>query len=794
MTRYLIITQLLLLFALTTLIGQNQIIGKIIDENSNSPLEYATISVINTANNEVVNGGITNENGEFLVETKLADFHIQITYLGYESIELKNNQITKSPNKQIDLGMIRLKPDQETLDEVTVVAEKSQTVFQLDKRVFNVGKDLSTSGGSALDVLNNVPSVDVNMEGAITLRGSTGVQILINGKPSVLTSGNSNTLGTITAAMIEKVEVITNPSAKYDAEGTTGIINIILKKDERKGFNGSISLNTGVPNNHSVGLSINQRTEKFNLFGQLGAGKRTFLSNYSGLTINRRSTSQNELRSTGEAEKNEEFYNLLLGADFLINKYNVITLSGHLGYEIEDEFSDTYYDLSTPEENLLQSFSRNEVTEGRNPKYHYELQYKKTFKNNEERSLMASAIGSFFGKEQPSQFVNETSFGDAPGFQQQSNSDFSNASYVFQTDYVHPINEKTTFETGIKYQLNVNKNDYEVLDFENGIWVNNPNFTNEFNFDQAVIGLYATYAYEWEKFGVKAGLRLEDTRVDVSLITTGENSNQNYTNAFPSIHASYKFQDQFSVQLGYSRRIQRPSGWDLNPFSTIRDNLNLSIGNPNLQPEFTDAYELTAISTWDKVSLSGAVFHRKTNNVVNNVLTVIDSLAITSPQNVGLSENTGIEINGKYDPFEWLSLLMDANWVYFQRSGSLENDLFDFSNTRWESRFTSKLNLPNNWDIEVRARYQSAYQGIITNLEDVFFMDLGIRKKILRGRGVLNFSVRDLFNSRKFIEEADQPTFYRLDASRWNVRSFVLGFSYSFGKGEAMEYSGRKLF
>ena len=216
-------------------------------------------------------------------------------------------------------------------------AERSTTEFQLDKRVFNVGQDLSSTGASALDVLNNVPSVTVNIEGQILLRGTGGVQILINGKPSVLTSDGGNALGTITADMIESIEVMTNPSAKYNAEGTSGIINIVLKKEEKKGVNGSVSLNTGVPNNHSLGFSLNKRTEKFNLFSQIGVGKRTMPEDFE--TINRNTNTGDEVLSVGDVEKNEKFFNLILGTDYYFNDRNVITVSGNYAFEGEEENS-----------------------------------------------------------------------------------------------------------------------------------------------------------------------------------------------------------------------------------------------------------------------------------------------------------------------------------------------------------------------------------------------------------------------------------------------------------------------
>jgi len=235
-------------------IGQEliKISGKVTDASSGAPLEYATVSAYSRSDDSLLTGVVTDGEGNFGLEVQQREFYLKVSYLGYLELTFKEFEITANA---LNVGVLKVQPNHQMLDELVVTGEKSVTTFQLDKRVFNVGKDLGSAGGNAFDVLTNVPSVDVNIEGEVSLRGNTNVQILINGKPSVITSGNA--LGTISADMIEKVEVITNPSAKYDSEGTTGIINIVLKKGDMKGLNGSITANTGLPNNHSFGLSLN---------------------------------------------------------------------------------------------------------------------------------------------------------------------------------------------------------------------------------------------------------------------------------------------------------------------------------------------------------------------------------------------------------------------------------------------------------------------------------------------------------------------------------------------------------
>jgi hypothetical protein len=374
------------------------ITGQVIDESSSRPVEFATIVIYNRVDDKMLTGVTTDLDGKFEASVEEKDVKLEISFIGYQNRLIEQVEFVDGTAQ---LGKLTLSQDAQTLEEVVVRAEKSTTEFRLDKRVFNVGQDLSTSGASAFEVLNNVPSVNVNIEGEVTLRGAGGVQILINGKPSVLTNEQGNALGTITAEMIEKVEVITNPSAKYEAEGTSGIINIVLKKEEKRGINGSISLNTGIPDNHSVGISLNRRTEKLNLFTQLGAGYRSFPRDRRN--INRNNATNTEILAEGEEFRNEGFYNLILGADYYINENNIITLSGSAALELEDQPSATFFEVFE-NGNLVQSWDRTEVTEATNPKYQYELQYKRNFTDDEDHQLLFSAIGNFFGKDQSSEF------------------------------------------------------------------------------------------------------------------------------------------------------------------------------------------------------------------------------------------------------------------------------------------------------------------------------------------------------------------------------------------------------
>ena len=763
-----------------------EITGSLIENNSSQPIPYATVVVKDKITKQNITGIISDDNGKFMVLSPTPNFYLEISFMGFETKTITEFKIQGG---KTNIGALKLIPDNQKLNEIVVTAQTSKTTFKLDKRVFNVGKDFSTSGASALEVLNNVPSVNVSIEGDVSLRGSAGVQILINGKPSVLADQSSNALGTITADMIESIEVITNPSAKYEASGTAGILNIILKKEEKRGWNGSVSANTGSPDNHSLGLSINRRTDDFNFFAQMGAG-------YRSLAQNAENTNQNliideVILSHGKEFRNETFFNITLGTDYHINAFNVLTLSGNFAYEIEDQPSAYQFRILDTNDALISSWSREENTAATNPKYQFELNYKKQFETNKEHSLQVSALGSFFGKDQESKFINTLITGADITNAQQTETDFQQADYTFKADYVNPLTEIYTIETGVQYVINDVGNDFEVRDLVDESYVINENLTNNFDWKQNVLGLYVTTAYEKGKFGVKLGLRVEQTDLKTLLTTTNERNAQNYTNVFPSFHSSYKISDNTSIQAGYSRRIFRPRLWDLNPFFNIRNNFNIRAGNPNLQPEFTDSYELTSIYKIGKASLSSSLYYRYTTQVVERISTFEDNVTFSSPENIGTNSSVGFEMNGKFSPNKWLTLTGDFNLNYFDRIGTFENQDFDFSGSQWSSRMGSKIGLPADIDIEFTGNYQSGFETVQGEQSGYASLDLGVRKKIFKGKVILNLGVRDLFKSRIQERFVNQPTFESY-SFRQRGRFITFGISYGFGKGEAMTYSGRR--
>ena len=764
-----------------------EITGSVVESVSKDPVPYASVVVRTLSEDKVITGTTTGEDGTFLLRVNHQDFWLEISFMGFETLRIDSLSIR---NGNMNLGVISLKENTQRLNEVEVSAERSRVEFKLDKRVFNVGQDIASTGVGALDVLNKVPSVNVDIEGQVTLRGNSGVQILINGKPSVLSDDGSNLLSTLTADMIERIEVITNPSAKYEAEGSSGIINIVLKKEEKKGFNGSISANTGIPANHSIGVSLNRRTENFNFFTQLGGGYRS-LPRY-GESTNLDLVDSTEVKSEGIEYRNEKFFNITLGTDYHINDLNVITLAGSFAFEDEQQPSETDFWIRDSEDQLISQYRRKETTTAGNPKYQYDLQYKKEFADHEDHTLQFSTLGSFFGKSQSSEFVNIPLEGILLDPDQRTETDFYQRDFIFKLDYVQPFSDRWTIEAGAQYEINDVGNDYAVYNEDgNGNFRVDSNLTNNFEYDQEVLGVYATGAFEGDHWGLKLGARVENTFLNTYLVTTDEANQQNYANLFPSAHTTYKFSPRFSLQAGYSRRIYRPRLWDLNPFFNIRNNYNIRRGNPDLLPEFADSYELTAVLLFEKASLNASVYNLYTTDVIERVSFLENNVNITMPVNIGTRNQTGLELNGKYTPNDWFTINGDFNYGVFIRNGDFGDQNFDFTGDQWFVKMTTRFKLPASFEVELTGDYQSSYLTVQGEVSGFAFADIGIRKKLWKGKAVINLGVRDIFASRIRENIISQPTYYLYDFSQ-RGRFVTLGVSYSFGKGEAMTYSGRR--
>lgn len=782
---------LLSLFVFLTLSVSAQkllVTGKVMEQESNKPLSFSTIRIFDLEE-KLLNGNLSNELGEFSIEIPSLEFYLEVDYIGYQTIKTEVYRVAKDA-KRFSVGELKMNLGSNSLDEVTVTAEKSQMEFTLDKRVFNVGKDLSSLGGNAADILVNIPSVTVDPDGAIKLRGSGNVRILIDGQPSGLVSFKGGAgLKQLQASMIDRVEVITNPSARYEAEGMAGIINIILKKDRKTGFNGSYEVVLGLPANYGLAANINYRQKKINFFVNYAlsfTNTPSWASTFQNRTVGEQLYI---LRQRDEGSVTGLNNNIRGGLDYFFNENSILTASylfsrSDGGRTVDLVYEDFLGSLSNP----TAVSTRSQVEDEIEPISEYVLNYKRTF---EKEGHVLSAQFRFLDHwENSDQVFTENFFGvdgktvlRRPSVQKSINDEFEKQ-YLFQLDYTQPFAKKGKFEAGVRSSFRDMVNDYEVTDEqENGTFVPLPEFVNYFVYDENIHAAYGILGNEGTKVSYQVGARLEWTDVQTELRDTKEVNPRNYMNLFPSAHLSYHLGKENSLQLSYSKRVRRPVYNDLSPFMTFRDSRNFFSGNPDLNPEFSDVVELGHLKYFEKASISSAIYYRNTVGLIDRIRTLNEvGFATTRPENLNSEKAIGGDITADFKPYKWWKMDWNLNVFNAKIDGSNIQEDYKAQTTTWFTRYNSRFTLKNGLDIQLRLNYDAPRLAAQGSRKAIAYADLAASKEILKGGGRLNLSVSDIFNSRISRYTNFGSGFVTDGESQGRLRQVNLTFNYKFNQ------------
>ncbi|WP_370476272.1 outer membrane beta-barrel protein [Tamlana flava] len=780
--------------------------GKVVDAETKEPLEYATIAFFNKEKNKIIEGGITNVNGEFSIPITSGLYDVTIEYISYKKITLSNKNLNQDEN----LGIISLEINLEALDEVEVIAERTTVEIKLDKKIYNIGKDLTTAGGTVSDALNNVPSVSVDIEGGISLRGNENVRILINGKPSAMAGfGDTSVLSQLPAEAIERVEVITSPSARYDAEGTAGILNIILRQKETLGFNGSLNLTLGNPDNAGVSANINYRTEKYNLFSNLGF--RYFSSprnSFSDTEYFNADVDFDRIIEDEDVERLNRNYNASLGMEYFLSKKT--SLTGTFFYRYGEDrdtginFSDRYNSGSFDEQ-TRRIEKQNE--DGNN--YQFALNYITKF-DNEGHELTADIQIESGSEEQFTDYNEDYIFTNktAPEpFQiEYITQNEDEKEYLFQVDYVKPIGENSRFEAGYRGNFENSVTNYllEQENLDTGNLEVNDALSNIFDYSENVNAFYTQYGTKFGEFSFLLGLRLENTQLKGKIdsrLTSAEleafygfpiktDFNNNYLGLFPTVNLIYNLSgnsddSEESITLGYNRRINRPRGWFINPFPSRSSRTRVFQGNPNLSPVFASAFDLGYLKRWDKLTLTTSVYYQYETDSFERIeentgAQTSDGIDIirTIPVNLSTNKRTGTELGLLYNPNKWLRLNSSFNFFQFNTEGEFNGKDYGAKNTSWFARFSSKVTLPSKIDWQTNVFYRAARQSAQGENQGIFSLDLAFSKEIFKDNATISLNVRDLLNSRKRKSLTTTEFFERYSESQWRQRQINLSFIY----------------
>ena len=686
------------------------ITGKVVDRETNQPLEYATITLKNNNRPDLIQGGITDAEGNFRIESFPGQYDINIEFISFATY--RQNSVSIESN--LNLGTIALEIDTNELEEVELIGEQTQVEIRLDKRIYNVGKDITVRGGSVADVLGNIPSITVDVEGNIALRGNNNVRILINGKPSGLVGiSGPNGLRQLPSESIEKVEVITSPSARYDAEGTGGILNIILKKQERSGFNGNFNINGGVPETFRGTATVNWKTKKLNLFSTNTIGRRTSISN--GLSENEYFNGEDTnsyLFEKGKTNRERDQLFLSLGAEYFINDSSSFTLNGF--FRDNEGINDgvvTINELNAKGGNPISTNERRQYEPEFDESFQISGLYEKKF-NDKGHELSATYQ---YEESAEDELAEITSLQTFPFIRindnEEVNTKESQKRILAQVDYVYPLDENTQVELGYRGTFNTIETDYEVVFIENNIPTIDTDLTNVLVYKEYVNAAYAQFGKKIDQFSILLGLRMEDSNIVIDQRTTSDYTNKRYTNLFPTVNLSYEIDEKESLTLGYAKRIRRPRGFFLNPFPSRNSVTNFFQGNPDLNPASTGSFDLGYLKRLKKFTLNGSIYYQRTTsnfqfvnedtgetvilsgdpNVPNSDLVIVPVLR-RGPINLSKNKRYGGEVNLTFTPNRKIRLNVNFNVYSNEVIGTYNGFVFDAKNVSWSSRFVSSIN------------------------------------------------------------------------------------------------------
>jgi outer membrane receptor protein involved in Fe transport len=762
--------------------------GSIVNTSTGKPVEYAYVVLFRTKDSSQVSGSITNEKGRFVLDKlSFGNYYLKINFIGLKPKAIRNIQVTpKSYMKNV--GAIGLDSMMVNMNAVTISTSKSLVEFNLDKKVVNVEKNLSGVGGSAVDVMQNVPSVTVDVDGNLSLRGSSNLTILIDGKPSGLTGLSSNAiLEQIPASSIQSIEIISNPSAKYDPDGMSGIINIILKKKREKGYNGLFSVNAGTGNKYNGSINLNYRWDNVNIFanydfrynerkGWNDMNRETFIS----------ADTVPFMTQHGNSTMSGMSHNIKAGIDYFINERNNITFSVLFNTGDDTHKDASYTRNSDSLQQLVYGYNQFDKEKSDNRSIDYMLNYRKTFlkKGREITSdlIYTVANGDEITDRDRRTYDGLLIFDSFPYIQKIYNTR-NNNNGTLTLDYTEPFGKNTRIDFGYKGVMKNNDEDIVYKNYDSTEWLYDSSLSNHFIYNEQIHALYGIFANTYKSFQYQIGIRVEQAYRTADQRTSNQKVEYNKFSVFPSVHITQKLKNDNAFQLSYSRRVNRPSGHMLNPFVEV-DPQTRRYGNPDLKPEYTDAYEVGYLKNWKKRSINVSVFYRNITDIIQRY-SWIDSNLITNMTPLNMSSGTayGIELIGSTEIYKWWKLNGNVSYFRNEIKGKQNGEELTNSNYTWTAKLTSSMTVLKNMDIQILVNYRAPMVTIQGTMSGTFNVDLGIKKDILKNKAFISFRISDIFNTQNFNMERQDAFFYQSMQRKRESQVMYLGFTYKINGG-----------
>jgi outer membrane receptor protein involved in Fe transport len=743
-------------------LGIGRISGTLTDSLQN-PVQYASAAIYESESFEPVTGVITDEEGIFnLKNIPAGNYALEISYVGFRKIRINNITISLQ-NKEIMLGDIILKPSREMMEGITVTAEAQTVDYKIDRKVISVSQDIVARGGSVVEALENVPSVKTDINGDVTVRGSSNFTVLVDGKPSVLTG--SEALQQIPANAVENIEIITNPSARYDPDGDAGIINVIMKKKFADGISAIINGSAGTPQQYGVDFSTVYRTEKGTV--TMGFDYRNRDMDIDGNMYREtylQDTTETQT-STTSGNRGRGNMNFKLGYDMNVGEMGTLSLQGTIGKRKNNAFTQTnsVFGYIPTSEEYYETSENTSKDEGL--QFNALATYIRNFDlNGHKLETGLQIMGS--NNEGITDLTEYKSDNDwdliYPVYTQSNIENNDNIRIRFNADYTKPFKDGGKLEAGYLARIEDSDSHFELNTIdEEGLNIETDSTLNDLNIFRNIQAVYGVYSNTIGYLGYQVGLRTEYTGRDVNQITTDQKYEIDRIDLFPSLHLSYKFASGDQFQASYSRRVNRPRDRQLNPFPQYMDSRNIRMGNPFLEPEFIDSYELNYMHPFFMSFISAEAFFRKTNNVMTMVQDITDNGTIVSTyDNLNNDESYGVEAMASLQLFEWWRFTLSTSIYRYTISGETSGEYVDNSSLSWNGRLMSMFTLPWNMRIQLNGIYNSEKASAQGSRQGFMMTNLAVRKDFLDSKLGLTFQVRDIFQQMNFAAASRTEYFY----------------------------------
>jgi outer membrane cobalamin receptor len=733
--------------------------GRVIDEVSDSPLEYANLILFDRSSGSQATGTITHKDGHFeLTPVRPGNYDLEIKFMGYRTERIEDIQVMP-PQMSVDVGTVALQRSVIALDEVEVSADKPDIVYQIDKKIINVGKRYTTTSGTAVDVLENVPSVTVDIDGNVSLRGSQSFTVLLDGRPTVLDP--NDVLQQIPASTIDNIEIITNPSAKYDPDGISGIINIVTKKSKLEGVSGTINLNVGLNYKYGGDFLVNIKRTGFNAYIAADYNRREFPGTMETENRTYRGADTTIVTSDGESTWKRTMYGVRGGIDLYLSPQDVLNIEARVGDRAMERSSSRGFDEWMSGDGVLNSYISEGLWEHGGEFYSLSSDYRHTFDGNGHEVAGEVTFSRRTGDGKSTNELRDMSGVLTSG--QRSADEGPGTRLRTKLDYTLPLGEGRKIEAG--YQSRFDRTDATSRMYEYNLDSLRYEFREQYShtseYHRDIHSLYAIYSGTVGGLGYQGGIRGEYTDRRTELLDTGESFSIDRWDYFPTVHFSYEYSKGHQMLLSYTRRLDRPRHWYLGPFITWWDAYSVRKGNPGLKPEYIDSYELAYQRHFGSTMLSAEAYYRFTHNKVERVRSVYaDNVLLHTIENVGTDYTFGTELMLNIDQVKWWSLSLMGNLYDYRVEGTLYDAPFSEGSFNWNVRFNNTFKFGESTRLQVNGIYNSPTASSQGERKGFVMTDAALKQTMMSKKLTATLQVRDVFGTAKFENTSEGPDFY----------------------------------